>query len=210
MQPTIELRVLELICSRLCHELISPVTAINNGMELLADDPAELIDDIRDLLAGSAGEASRRLQFYRTAYGFGGQSAPALGVGDVQKLTDGLVEGGKVTIEWAVDRARQVARAEGKLLLNVLALAHEALPRGGTIRVALGDGEPLRFTVEATGQGAGLHAETAAAMAPDADVEALSARSVQGYFTKCLARQTAGELTIADQADGIISFSLAV
>jgi histidine phosphotransferase ChpT len=72
MEPKIELRVLELLCSRLCHDLISPVMAVNNGIELLADDEGDMGADIRDLLTLSAGSAAARLQFYRIAYGLGG------------------------------------------------------------------------------------------------------------------------------------------
>jgi hypothetical protein len=80
MKTKIELRVLELLCSRLCHNLISLVMAVNNGIELLADDEGEMSSDIRELLTLSAGSAAARLQYYRIAYGLGGQNAAPIGL----------------------------------------------------------------------------------------------------------------------------------
>ena len=74
MSSTIEFCVLELLCSRLCHDLICPVMAVNNGMELMAVDPGDMSDDIRDLLTTAAETAAARLQFYRIAYGLGGRT----------------------------------------------------------------------------------------------------------------------------------------
>jgi hypothetical protein len=68
MTAQIEFRVMELLCSRLCHDLISPVMAINNGMELMAEDSGNMADDIRESLTMSAGSAAAKLQFYRIAY----------------------------------------------------------------------------------------------------------------------------------------------
>ena len=67
MSYMIDIRVLELLCSRICHDLIRPVTAINNGMELLEDDPGDMLDDIRDLLMNSASEGAGKLQYFRLA-----------------------------------------------------------------------------------------------------------------------------------------------
>ena len=82
MSGQIEFRVMELLCSRLCHDLISPVMAINNGMELMAEDSGAMADDIRDLLTMSAGAAAAKLQFYRIAYGMGGESAAPVGLAE--------------------------------------------------------------------------------------------------------------------------------
>ena len=67
MSYQIDFRVLELLCSRICHDLISPVTAINNGMELLENDPGDMLEDIRDLLMNSASEGAGKLQYFRLA-----------------------------------------------------------------------------------------------------------------------------------------------
>ena len=80
MPHMIDIRVLELLCSRLCHDLISPVTAINNGMELLEDDSGDMFDDVRGLLTNSASEGSGKRQYYRLAYGGGGDPGGEIGI----------------------------------------------------------------------------------------------------------------------------------
>ena len=105
MDSKIELRVLELLCSRLCHDLISPVKAVNNGIELLADHADDMSADIRDLLTLSAGTAAARLQFYRIAYGLGGQNAAPVGLPEAGRLAQGLLEDGKIELDWPANAA---------------------------------------------------------------------------------------------------------
>ena len=95
----ISVRVAELLCSRLCHDLISPVAALNNGMELLSDDSAEMIGDVAELLTFSAAQASTRLQFYRVAYGLGGDQAQAVSIADAARLARGITEPGKLELD---------------------------------------------------------------------------------------------------------------
>ena len=165
MESQIELRVLELLCSRLCHDLISQVSAINNGMELLAAGDDGMAQEIHALLATSAGAASAKLQFYRLAYGLGGQAA-----------------------------APDLSREETKLLLNMVLLGLEGLPRGGTLTVGstatVGDTAPgdRRLVVSGTGKGAGLKPESTEALAIGTDIGGLTARTVQSYFVAVLAR----------------------
>jgi histidine phosphotransferase ChpT len=83
----IDLRVLELLCSRICHDLISLVTAINNGMELLDDDPGDMLNHTRDLLMNRAPEGSGKLKYFRLAYGLGGGPDGETGIGSAADLT---------------------------------------------------------------------------------------------------------------------------
>jgi len=203
MVPTIALRVTELLCSRLCHELISPVTAVNNGMELFADGGGgDMHDDIVKLVSDSGGQASRRLQFYRIAYGFGGEGAAAPGLADSGKLLRGLLEGGKLVLDWpraTEDGADRIGREATKVLLNAVLVGAEALPRGGTLAIRIGAGPPAAITITATGEGARVTPETVAALAAGADVTGLTACSVQAYFTARLAEAFGGRLDVAPQ-----------
>jgi histidine phosphotransferase ChpT len=185
MDTQIELRVLELLCSRLCHDLISPVMAVNNGIELLADDEGGMSADIQDLLTLSAGAAAARLQYYCVAYGLGGQSAAPIGLPEAGRLTRGLLEDEKIDLDWPDDAAtaEELSREGMKILLNLVLVGIESLPRGGTLRLML-NGSDIILTAQ--GVGAALREESAAAMAANADIEALSARSVQGYFLNYL------------------------
>ncbi len=110
MSYMIDIRVLELLCSRICHDLISPVTAINNGMELLDDDPGDMLEDIRDLLMNSASEGAGKLQYFRLAYGLGGDPDGEIGIGSAADLTVRLEKHEKSSITWPADRERMLPR----------------------------------------------------------------------------------------------------
>ncbi len=213
MTAQIEFRVMELLCSRLCHDLISPVMAINNGMELLAEDSGTMADDIRDLLTMSAGAAAAKLQFYRIAYGLGGQSAAPVGLAEAGRLTRGLVEDGKIAVDWPQNGAASAAeltREATKLLLNLVLLGIEALPRGGTVKVAAPAPGSREIVVVVSGENAGLKPESAVAMSPEVDLEALTARSVQGYFVNSLARQLGTTAKVQEAGSGVVSLSIAL
>jgi histidine phosphotransferase ChpT len=172
MTAQIEFRVMELLCSRLCHDLISPVMAINNGMELLAEDSGGMADDIRDQLTMSAGAAAAKLQFYRIAYGLGGQNAAPVGLGEAGRLTRGLVEDGKIVVDWPENgeaSSAELSREMTKLLLNLVLLGIEALPRGGTVKVRVQSSGAPGVVVEALGENAGLKEESEVAMSADVD-----------------------------------------
>lgn len=195
MEPKIELRVVELLCSRLCHDLISPVMAVNNGIELLADDEGDMSADIRDLLTLSAGTAAARLQYYRIAYGLGGQNAAPVGLPEAGRLTLGLLGDEKIQLEWPDDMAAgtELSREAVKILMNLVLIGIESLPRGGILNVALsGPG----MVVTASGVGAALREESAVAMSENVDIQAMTARSVQGYFLNYLIGLQGGQTQI--------------
>jgi histidine phosphotransferase ChpT len=202
----IPLRVTELLCSRLCHDLISPVAAVSNGLELLGDDAGGMGDDITSLLSLSIGQAAGRLTFYRAAYGLGGDSADALSLDDVSSLVRGLVESDAITAELP-SGTDPLGRGPAKLLLNAAALGLETLPKAGRLAVAAsGGGGGIEIDIHARGNGVAMRPETVAAIAPDADMEALTPRSVQGYLTAWLARSLGGTADLTANDDGAVRF----
>jgi len=185
----LDLRVLELLTARLCHELSGPIAAINNGVELLADEPvlangrvnADFVQDAVALVGDSATRAASRLQFYRFAYGFvhGGLmvgSAP-------DELATRFFEGTRIACDYG-DSIRVMPLDWQKLACNLLLTGAEALSRGGSLVLAAG---PAGINVEAIGEFAALSPETSAALALATPVTALTSRSVQAYFTGLLA-----------------------
>src|ERR1700727_3175486 len=95
----IDLRALELLASKLCHDLVSPVSAINNGVELIEDIGGSVVDEAMKLIGDSAAHASRRLRLFRMAYGRAG-SEDNLGIKDVRQIAEQYLAGGKVTLTW--------------------------------------------------------------------------------------------------------------
>jgi histidine phosphotransferase ChpT len=199
----IDLRVAELLASRLCHDLVSPVGAVNNGLELMAEDlDPEMLQDALALADKSAKQASATVQFFRLAYGQAGRQVD-MGPAELKRLAEGYLTSQKAELAWDADAlVLNGPEGGGKLLLNLIALAVETLQRGGTIRVeAAGDGQSVRVAGEGTN--ARLRDETRAAIANDADVAQLSPRAVQGYFSRLVAQRMGGDLRVREDGDAV-------
>jgi len=142
-----------LLCSRLCHDLMSPVGALNNGIELLADetDP-DMRDKCLELLADSARATANKLKFFRLAFGAGGGFGDEIDTAEAQAVLDGLFGAeGKVELGWVVE-SEKLPKGAIKLLLNLSLLAGDALVRGGRLDVGAerGNGE-IELAVRAEG-----------------------------------------------------------
>jgi histidine phosphotransferase ChpT len=198
MSTLIDMRVLDLLSARLCHELISPVGAIANGVELLGEDDPDFVQEATSLIAQSARKAGQRLQFYRFAYGAssGGGSGP-----DPRQLVDGLLEGGKTVCEWRPE-ALGLPAAWRKLACNLVVFAGETLPRGGTMTVAATTGTAPSLDVTAQGETINLTGDGREALAMRTPVAELTSRTIHGYYTACLARQLAASVAVDETPPG--------
>ena len=180
---------MELLCSRLCHDLVGPVGAINNGVELL-DEGGDTGGEALDLIADSAETAAARLRLYRVALGAaGGQS---LMPGDARAALEGWFRGGKIRLEWTAPPA-PVAPGLLKLALLAALLAEESLPRGGTVRVACDDAE---VTVRAAGPGCALRPEMGPALAGRVAEADLGPRTVLSHAAPLIAAAYGLSLTV--------------
>jgi histidine phosphotransferase ChpT len=186
-----------LLVSRVCHDLVSPVGAVVNGLEILADerDPAMRADALK-LVTSSADQAAARLQFARIAYGAAGSAGATLDLTELGRVVGGLLSGGKVAIEW--DAANTSWPKDwAKLLMNGAMIAAESLPRGGRIRVETSpDGSAPGFRIRATGQGARVLEEIQRALNGE-PVGPIDGRSIQPFLTHKLAQSLNATLTLA-------------
>ncbi len=141
-----------LLCSRLCHDLVSPVGALTNGVELLADetDPA-MREQCLQLLADSARQTANRLKFFRLAFGAAGGFGMDVDTREAQAAVEGLFQSEKTKVAWAVT-APQLPKNAVKILLNLSLLAGDALLRGGTLTVA---GEATETSIDLVTQSEG-------------------------------------------------------
>lgn len=200
-------RVLELLMSRVCHDLISPVGAVVNGVELIEEGGAGMADDAMALVAKSARLASRRLQFFRMAYGAAGAGGDR-SLADARQLVADYLAEGKIALDWpdaSAGRVEQAGPGGIKLLLNVLAFAADALPRGGRLEVAIsGQAGRHYVAITAAGTNARIDPEALAAMAPEAAVASLQPRTIQAYFVARLAAGLDARLT-HDSAPGRVT-----
>ena len=196
MSMLVEMRVVELLSARLCHELVSPVGAINNGVELLGEEDPDFVRDAIQLIGQSARKASQRLQFYRFAYGTNVNAsggAPPSG----RDLSVGLFEDTKLRCDWQAGAATLPGDWQ-RLACNMLVLAGEVLPRGGSVVV-----RPLRagvsgIEVVAEGESVNVTPEMRAALEPSAAVDQLTSRTIQAYFAARLAGQLGAVLALIE------------
>src|SRR5215217_5235211 len=146
------LELAALLCSRVCHDLISPVGAIVNGLEVMEDDADEETKTFAlDLIKKSTASASARLQFCRLAFGAAGSAGAQIDTGDAESVARGFLEDGKTKLDWGVPRVL-LAENRVKLLLNLLIIAGQAIPRGGNLSVQPdGNGDTMGFRIMANG-----------------------------------------------------------
>lgn len=203
MSVSVDLRIAQLICSRICHDLAGTVGAINNGMELLeelGDDP-----ESRELVVSSAQEVARRLSYMRVAFG----SSPGIAnaVGEMRELAEGMFSGARIELDWPEGApGASVDDNATKLTLNLVMLAVEALPRKGTISVKLepGGGSDTEIFVTARGERASITPEIEAARLAAGDDADVTSRNVQGYFTARLAEKAGARLVIEAPAEDCV------
>ncbi|CCQ74082.1 histidine phosphotransferase family protein [Magnetospira sp. QH-2] len=198
MPVMVDLKVTELVCSRLCHDLISPVGAVNSGIELLEEGDLALREEALGLVGRSGEMAARRLSFYRLAFGFAGSADGSHGLGDIRKLADGYLSDGKVGLDWPGGEGN-VSRGGARLMLNMIQLAADCLPAGGRVSVQFGFlEEGLGVAISAHGKNARVRDDMTLAMSAAATLDDLTARNVQGYFAQRLAEELDVSLEVAD------------
>lgn len=190
------------LVSRVCHDLVGPLGAVVNGLEVLEDErDAAMRADALKIVTSSAAQALARLQFMRLAFGAAGSAGAELDLGEVGRLVGGLFSTGRVTLEWDQAQA-QWPKDWAKLLMNAVLIGADCLPRGGIVRVeANGYGEPPGFKVTATGTGARVSEDVERAL--KGEVSEHDARGVQPVLTFRLAKTVNAGLTITPR-EGVV------
>src|SRR5579859_4828448 len=198
------LELAALLCSRVCHDLISPVGAIVNGLEVLDDNPKpEDRDFALELIRKSARTASARLQFCRLAFGAAGSAGAQIDLGDALNMAKGHIEDGKCTITWNLPRLL-LPKNRVKLLLNMLVIAQQTIPRGGTLTVdPIGEGETMSFRVAATGLNARLP-QNIADILNAAPASGIDAHAVQPHYTRLLAEACGLKVGLKAEGEAVV------
>lgn len=191
-----------LLCSRVCHDIISPVGAINNGLELLDEGGADA--DAMQLIRTSARNASARLQFARIAFGAAGSAGMVIDTGDAEAVATAFLRNEKPELTWTGRRAL-LPKNKVKLLLNLILVALAAIPRGGKIGVTLNDVETEpKFQVSASGPMLRVPPKFLELHSGQKPEEPIDAHSVQPYYTLLLARESGMEISIHATAEEIV------
>ena len=193
-----------LLCSRVCHDLISPVVAVVNGIEVMEDDADEQTKTFAlDLIRKSAATASARLQFCRLAFGAAGSAGASIDTGDAEGVARGMMEDDKVKITWTLPRVL-LPKNRVKLLLNLMVLAGGTIPRGGSLTVEpIGQGDTMGFKVTSSGLNARIPAAVPALVAGQAE-SPVDAHAIQPFYTGLLARACGMTVTLAPEGEKIV------
>ena len=193
------LRLSQLVCSRLCHDLVGAAGATNAGLEILAEI-GEMDDSALELATSSGHEMTRRLAFFRVAFGAGGAGNDGAEIPTLRKLASDYLISSNVSLNWPVgdNDVHIIDPMFAKLLLNVILIAAECLPRGGVVNVqVVGMENGTGIAVSAEGTDAGLREDIAEAMTPGRAIEEISSRSIHAFVTQMLVLETGSELEVA-------------
>lgn len=196
-----------LVASRVCHDVISPVGAIVNGLELMEDGADQATADLAlDLIRKSAKTASARLQFCRIAFGAAGSAGAAIDTRDAHSVATNFLNDDRTTVDWHIPPA-YLPKNRVKLLLNLMLLASGAIPRGGVIKVeATGEGDTTGFSLTVTGLNARIppHASELIAGIPANEQGTIDAHAIQPYYTGLLARSAGMAVTVEKVEDRVL------
>lgn len=209
-----DVQLAQMLCARLCHDLMGPAGAINVGLEFLSDDRAET-EETLELIAASARQVRARLAFFRTAFGMA-SAGRAAGLGEVRALIEAFLQGTRVGLQWRTcERSLKGVPAVdsgdlARLLLCLVLVAREWLPRGGTLAIDVHEGRGRgQLRVAVRGQGARVADDIQATLGAGADAM-LGVRSIHAYYLKrlldgldltlALDRSTADAITLVLEA----------
>jgi histidine phosphotransferase ChpT len=192
-----------LLCSRVCHDLISPVGAIVNGLEVLEEEKDESTKQFAlDLIKKSSRTASAKLQFCRIAFGAAGSAGAQIDTGDAESISRGFFEDDKTKLTWNLPRVL-MAKNRVKLLLNMLLLAGQTIPRGGTLTVdPVGSGDTMSFSIRAAGTNAKISPAVLPLLKGEA-AEGVDAHKIQPFYAGLLARDCGLNVTMTAETDSV-------
>lgn len=193
-----------LLCSRLCHDLLSPVGALNNGVELLADehDP-EMRARCMELLAESARASANKLKFFRLAFGAAGGFGDAVDTREARAAIEGLLgPDNRIQLGWMVSEPA-LGKSAIKILLNLALIAADALVRGGRLDVGAEGGE---IVVRAEGPRLVLDQELRTALIGEAAEDALTPRAAAAWLVHRLAAELGGSVQVSTPSEGVLLF----
>lgn len=201
-----------LLCSRLCHDLVSPVGAINNGLELLSGEQDETMREaVFDLIEKSTEQTSNKLQFFRLAFGAAGGFSAHLDTREAEKSLRAFLAGSRVELDWNVTVA-ELSKGGVKLLLNLCLVTAEALVRGGTLKVSFSESSngTVSIAVDAEGERVIFAADIRDALEGKVKEADLEPRSAPAYLASMVAAELGGSVRIKDCQDKSISLSASI
>ncbi len=193
------------MCGRIAHDLISPIAALGTAIEVLDDpDNADMHEDAIELVKTSARQASGKLQFLRLAFGAGGSAPGVIGVDQLKTLTDGIYGDAKAEIIWNTDRDG-IEKDAARLLLNLIMLGVQAVPRGGSVTVLTRDVEDqFEMRLTCVGPKARLADAVKLTLAGKMPEDGFDGRTIQPFYAGLILRELGGKIAAGADEDRVV------
>ena len=211
MVDNLEMKMTELLCSKICHDLISPIGAINNGLEFLQDDSSGMLDEATRLIGGSAQQAADKLAYFRMALGAGGM-ADQVEFGAIKELLETHALTKNMVIEWlglVLADSSKIAKINGKLLLNLGLVAADCLPRGGKVMLHLeNNADNPDFTITLSGEKCTLREDVKSGLDSQISAESLTIRNIIAFNCVNLAIHSQKTLNLLEESPPQIVFKV--
>ena len=210
--PTDSIEFDSLLCSRLCHDLLSPVGALNNGLELMADetDP-QMRERCLELLSESARTSANKLKFFRLAFGSAGGFGDAVPPHEARVAIEGMfATAGRVKIGWMVEE-QLLDKLAAKILLNLALIAGDALVRGGQLDIGAETRPGMtEIVVRAEGPKVVLNPDLRAALAGTLPIDGLASRTAAAWMIRQLVMDAKGEIALSPPGEPVLLFGASI
>lgn len=193
-----------LMCARICHDLVSPVGALGAALEVLGDESnADMHEDAMDLVRTSARQASYKLKFLRLAFGAGSSAPGVLSMDQLKEYVNDMYGEGKATISWQTS-LDGISKTHGRLLLNLVMIAVQSIPRGGELIIDLAEkADSTIINLSANGPKARLYDEFDRTLSGKAPVDGFDGRTIQPFYTGMLIREMGGRIDTSINGESV-------
>jgi histidine phosphotransferase ChpT len=200
-----DIQLTAFMASRICHDLVGPIGAISNGLELLEEETDE---DTRayaqEVILNSAQAAWTRLEFARLAFGASSGMGQAIDISQAERIARGYVEEGRHRLLWDAPDDIQLDKPYARLLMIMIAVAIPALPVGGDLSVDVTDGTPApSLSVRCAGRNARIPDKVEGILSGE-DLDGLDPRSILPYYAARLADEAGMAMFVMEEGDDVI------
>ena len=212
MVENIHQRVTELLCSKICHDLVSSVSAINNGMELLTDLDSGMRDEAMSLIGDSSRQVAHRLEYFRLAFGgWGGGEDATTEFGLVRQMIASHSIDNKLELIWRQkpEDSDRIEKYKGKLILGLVLLAGECARRTAELEIDFKtSSDSVKLDIKLSGERCALHAETRAGFNQNIAIDDITVRNVVAYYCCQISQANQLVLKFSDEAPDSVEFNV--
>ncbi|MAS87937.1 MAG: hypothetical protein CMH30_08205 [Micavibrio sp.] len=206
MNYPITAKILEILSSRICHDLVGPISAVNNGVEFWQEMGIDAGEEAVQLIGHSAKQGAYKLQLFRLAYASGGGETH-IKLADIKACFENFSREFRAKLDWQLDSPKydgELPRGYAKLLLNLLMIGIDMLPKGGTIKVSTTPNKSDKhFTVDLISEDLMVNLEYKDALEGTADPEVITPRTIHPYMTRAFTESYGLNLDIEPHSDGL-------